>query len=145
MRLPRFTVRRLMITVAVLALLLAVIVPVGRLSHYARVQRQMYDSISALRSRVPPSISPVTWECASGWTITAYANVCFSEEHVTIGEMYRLREDLALELQGPITPDTLVWIWDRLSRTGRHGKQYVAKFKQAFLECFPPGTFPPPA
>src|SRR4051812_38436990 len=96
MKLPhvRISVRRMMILVAVLAVLLAVVIPVGRLSHYASVRRQMYDSISALQYRAPQGGSPSAWECASGWTVTAYTNVCFSEEHVTIGEMYRLREDL---------------------------------------------------
>jgi hypothetical protein len=136
----RFTVRRTMIMVAVVALLLTIIIPVGRLSHYARVQRQMQDWLYTLQYRVPPGISPATWDCAWGWTLTAYGNVCFSEEHVPINELYRLREDFASKLQGPIDAATLVWFWDRLSRTGPHGKRYVTRHKPAFMDCFPPGT-----
>lgn len=134
----RFTVRRLMLAVACLAPILAyVAAPVYRLSRYARVQRQMYDMISALQLPVPQGTNPSHWECASSWTVTAYANVCFSEEHVTVEEMHRLRDDLQAKLQEVPSKDMLVWIWDRLARTGPHGREYVARFKPWFMNCFP--------
>ena len=118
----RITVWRLMVLVAIAAAFLATIGrPIGRRLEYARVQREMDDAIRALEYRVPPGVSPSVWECAWGWTLTAYGNVCFSEEHVRIGEMYRLRDELMPKLSGPVGPQTLVWIWDRLAKTGPHG------------------------
>src|SRR5262245_1232680 len=116
MRLPpaQFTVRWLIVVVACLAFFLAfVVAPMYRLSRYSRVRRQMYDLIYSLQYPVPQGTSPSVWECTWGWTVTAYANICFSEEHVPIEEMYRLREDLLSKLQGSTSPDLLVWIWDR--------------------------------
>jgi hypothetical protein len=89
------TVRRLMVVVAIVAVLLvALIVPVGRRYEYEKLRREMNDSIDALQYRVPQGVGPRVWECAWGWTLTAYGNVCFSEEHVRIEEMYRLRDEL---------------------------------------------------
>jgi hypothetical protein len=105
----------------------------------------MDDAIEALKYRVPPGMSPSVWECAWEWTSTAYGNVCFSEEHVRIEEMYRLRDELIPKLRGPIDPQTLVWIWARLAQTGPHGKRYVGRFKQVFLNCFPPGMVTKPS
>jgi hypothetical protein len=145
MSLPRvrFTVRKAMLAVAILAVLLAYfLVPLGRLTVYHRVQREMDAAIRALEYRVPPGVSPAVWECAWGWTSTAYGNVCFSEEHVSTEELYRLRKDLMPKLQGPVDLQTLVWVWDRLAQTGPHGRRYVGQHKPSFLECLPPGTVP---
>jgi hypothetical protein len=136
----QFSIPTMMIAVAVSGLVLTLIVAVGRRTHYGYVQREMYDALTTLQNRPPPGVSLATWECAWGWTVTAYGNVCFSEEHVTTGELLRFREDLSAELQGPITLDTLVRIWDRLSRTGPHGRRYVSRFKPEFLACLPPGS-----
>jgi hypothetical protein len=139
----KFTLRRTMASVALLAVLFAIcLVPARRFSQlveYARVRREMNDAITGPQYRVPNGISPDVWECAWGWTLTAYGNVCFSEEHVRIEEMHRLREEVLPKLCGPVGPQTLVWIWERLAQTGPHGKRYVARFRQSFLDCFPPG------
>jgi hypothetical protein len=141
----QLTVRRLMVVVAIVAVLLAaLIVPLGRQLEYGKLRREMNDSIDALQYRVPHGVSPRVWECAWGWTLTAYGNVCFSEEHVRIEEMYRLRDELVPKLRGPVGPQTLVWIWERLAQTGPHGKRYVGQHRQSFLDCFPPGMVPVP-
>jgi hypothetical protein len=143
--LVRITVRRSMALVAVIAALLAIIiVPVGRKLEYAKVQREMNDSIQSLRYRAPNGVDPAVWQCAANWTSTAYGNICFSEEHVGIEEMYRLRDEMLAKLSGPADPDLLLWIWERLARTGPHGKRYVGRFRRSFLDCFPAGMVTEP-
>src|SRR4051794_6873902 len=132
----RFTVGKLMAAVAILALGMGFcIVPIGKQAEFARLQRQMDDSIRSLRPSDPTGISPTEWDCALGWTVTAYCNVCFSPGHVGTPEMYRLRDDLARKLDRRIGVDTLAWIWDRLAQTGPHGKQYVERNLPQFEEC----------
>jgi hypothetical protein len=139
----RVTVRRFLLAIAFLADLLSFcIVPLARLSEYGRVRGEMQDSIYGLQYRVPQGVNPATWECAWGWTLNAYGNICFSEEHVHIDEMYRLRAELLPKLRGPGGLQTLAWVWDRLAQTGPHGRRYVELHRPSFLNCFAPGTIP---
>jgi hypothetical protein len=143
MRLPRvrFTVRRLMFVVPCLAAFLAFIAtPVYQEMRYWNIRQELNDRISSLKPAVPPGTNPTVWDCASSWTITAYGNVCFSEEHVSLEEMYCFRDDLDSKLKGPVNSALLVWIWDRLAQTGPHGKRYVARHKGSFMDCFPAPT-----
>jgi hypothetical protein len=136
---PRLTVLRLMVAVAALGIVLGFcVLPLAKRSEYARLQQQMSDRIGSLKPSNPQSVNPSLWDCAAGWTVTAYWNICFSDEHVSREEMYRLRDDLDRKLGGEITPDTLKWIWRRLAQTGPHGKSYVTRFGPRFLECFTP-------
>src|SRR3954453_4144700 len=104
----------MMATVAILALIMGYcVVPLGRHAEFNRLQRQMDHSIRSLKPSSPGGISPAAWDCALGWTVTAYVNVCFSPGHVSTAEMYRLRDDLEGTLEGTIDLGTLAWIWDR--------------------------------
>jgi hypothetical protein len=96
----------------------------------------MDAQIRNLRPTQPNAIDPRVWECAHGWVVTAYCNICFSPEHTATPEMYRLQADLEERLQGEIDLETLKWIWRRLGETGPHGKQYTDRFGPAFRECF---------
>lgn len=133
-----FPLWKSMIAVSLFAVLLAVcIVPMARITEYSRLQREMDASIRYLKPTNSLTLNLSVWDCAHTWTITAYCNVCFSPEHVSTVEMYRLREDLNRKLEGSVDLDTLRWIWDRLAQTGPHGKRYVERFRSQFEECFP--------
>jgi hypothetical protein len=111
---------KLMTVVALLALPMAFcLVPIHRQTEWSRLERQMDTSIRYLRPSDPSTVDPAVWDHALGATITAYGNVCFSTEHVSIPEMYRLRDDLDAKLKGKVDLDTLVWIWERLGGTCR--------------------------
>lgn len=139
----RFTVRRALLLVAGVAVVVAVARPVERIHRYRSIHRGMYRSLDRWVAATPPGVAPPAWEGARIWTQTAYANICFSEQHVAMAELARLRDDLALEFARPATPAALVRVWDRMARTGPHGRQYVARFGPIFRrECFPMGTFP---
>lgn len=136
----QFSLARLLVIVAVAAVLLRIIiVPLGRQMEWVRLARQMDMPIRSLRPTQPNSIPPGVWDCAHGWVVTAYGNICFSPEHTDTAEMYRLRDDLKVKLNGQIDLGTLRWIWARLSETGPHGKRYTDRFGASFRECFPPG------
>jgi hypothetical protein len=107
---------------------------------YARVQRQIDSSIRNLRPSRPEKVNQAVWECSRGWLVTAYCNICFSPEHTTIEEMYRLRTDVRKELESEIELDTLKRIWARLAQTGPHGKKYIARYEASFRNCFSSGN-----
>jgi hypothetical protein len=103
-------------------------------SEYAREQRAGYESVLQLRERRPADVSPDTWEWATNWAITAYANVCFSPEHVSLEELKRFRADLEERLRGPVNLGTVDWIWQRLGQTGPHGLSYQQRFEPQYRE-----------
>jgi hypothetical protein len=128
-----------MLVVVFTALLLNFcIVPLGRQTEWRRLQNRMDSTIRYLRPTQPAAMNPSVWECAHGWVVTAYVNICFSPEHTATGEMYRLRDDLDKKLASGVDLDTLKWIWNRLGKTGPHGKRYIERHSPSFRDCFPP-------
>ena len=136
---PRFSLGRMMLGLAVVAVLLALFVPVGRMRHYHSLRTQTDGMLRTLRYRVPRGIDPWAWESAWILTVNAHGNICYSEREVSIEEMYRLRDDFSAKFRGPIGTETLVWIWCRLARTGPDGQRYVSWHKVALEDCLPPG------
>lgn len=134
----RRTLRRAMLAlVAFVGLLLwFIFIPLRQQLEWARVARQMDATIRYLKPTEPNAVGSGEWDCAHAWVVTAYCNICFSTEHTTTAEMYRLRDDLDRKLTGPVNLETLKWIWDRLGETGHHGKQYTEHYEPSFRDCF---------
>jgi hypothetical protein len=91
---------------------------------YSREQRVTYELVKQLRQRRPAAVAPLRWDAATSWAVTAYVNVCFSPEHVSLEELKRFRADLEQRLRGPVDLETVDWFWHRLGRTGPHGRGY---------------------
>jgi hypothetical protein len=101
---------------------------------YAQEQRAAFDLVRQLAHRKPPEANAKAWEVATRWASTAVGNVCFSEEHVPIAELRRFRADLAARLEGDVDLSTIDWIWQRLAKTGPHGREYQQKFEAAYRD-----------
>ena len=116
---------------------LAIAAPVGlriwRLVSFARQQRIGAELIGSLKERCPEMVPKKTWDDATGWAITAYHNVCFSESHVTIVEMVRFNHDARMKLAGNVDLQSVDWVWKRLAETGPHGQRYVDKFEPKYM------------
>lgn len=116
---------------------LAIAVPVGlrfwRLVSYARQQRIGAELIGALDERCPETVPKKTWDDATGWAITAYHNVCFSETHVTFDELVRFNHDARMKLAGNVDLHSIDWVWKRLAETGPHGQRYFDKFEPEYM------------
>ena len=95
------------------------------------------DMLVSLRSRRPESVSAKQWEYAVGWAVTAFHNVCFSEEHVTYDELVRFNHDVRKELEGEVSLQAIDWVWARLAQTGPHGEQYVKRFEPQYRSSIP--------
>ena len=65
---------------------------------------------------------------------TAYHNVCFSPEHVTLAELKRFTADTQPKVAAKVDIQTLDWIWERLAETGPAGDKYVQKFGPVYRE-----------
>ena len=105
---------------------------------YYREQRAAFELVRQLRDRRPPDVNANTWEYATGWAITASCNVCCSSEGVTLEELKRFRADLEERLRGPVDLATVDWIWERLGRTGPHGRKYQQQFEPQYRESLGP-------
>lgn len=99
---------------------------------YAKEQKMAYKLVAQLQKRRPQNVEAEVWKVATGWTITAYANVCFSKDYVSLDELRRFRVDLEKRLAGDVDLSTTDWIWQRLAETGPHGQQYRAKFEPEY-------------
>ena len=117
---------------SVLLLAAPIAVRLWQLISYGRQQRNGADMLVPLRSRRPEAVSAKTWEHATSWAVTAYHNVCFSEEHVTYDELVRFNHDVRKELEGEVSLQSIDWVWSRLAQTGPHGERYVKRFEPQY-------------
>jgi len=99
---------------------------------YVRHQRATAVLIESLQERCPADVDAKIWDAATGWAITAYHNVCFSEEHVPLAELRKFRQDVEQKLQDDVDLSTVDWIWSRLEQCSPHGRQYVARFEPVY-------------
>ena len=123
-------------------LVTAIVVPAAALVRPPR--REYYREQRAGRASWSSdciSIAPPTWtprRRGSGrltGPVTAYCNVCFSPEHVTLEELQRsFNTDVEERLRSPVDLTTLDWVWDRLGRTGPHGRSYQQRFEPEYRE-----------
>ena len=117
--------------------ILAIAAPVGLgfwpLVSYARQRRIGAELIGSLIERRPVTVPKKTWDDATGWAITAYHNVCFSETHVTLDELVRFNHDARIKLAENIDLHSIDWVWKRLAETGPHGQRYFDKFSPEYM------------
>ncbi len=101
---------------------------------YGRERSAAYEVVTQLVDRRPADVNAAVWEVATSWAITAYANVCFSDEHVPIDEHRRFRVDSEKRFEGDVNLATIDWVWQRLGETGPHGAQYRDRFEPQYRE-----------
>lgn len=100
---------------------------------FRTLYRECERELETLKQSRPSDISPERWSEENFGIGTAFANVCFSTNHVPLDEMERLTVDLRERITGqPIDLTTIDWVWDRLAATGPHGEQYVGKWRTAW-------------
>lgn len=123
---------------AALVLVVACVVPaalwVSRQLQHFRDRQAGRELVVQLQQRRPADVDPETWEWATNWAITAYCNVCFSQEHVSEEEQRRFNADMAERLQGPVSLATVDWVWERLGQKGPHGQRYRERFEPQYRE-----------
>ena len=73
----------------------------------------------------PEGMDDRDWQRSFNATLSIFANVCFSPEHVSLKEMRRLNFDLRHKLQEPTSLEALEWVLNRLGETGSHGRKYI--------------------
>lgn len=124
----QFRLRTLLVCVAILATAFACLAFVGKITEYPRHQSRGARLLETLDTRCPATVSPQTWDDATGWAITAYHNICFNANHTTLKELDSFVADTEERLNGPVDLATIDWIWARLAATGPHGEAYASRF-----------------
>jgi hypothetical protein len=71
---------------------------------------------------------------------TAHFNAFHLWHPPTINKAYRMREELAPKLCGPVDMLTREWTWKRIARTGVDGERITESLGPEFQECVAPGT-----
>ena len=137
MPLSRNTNRILIVSVLAVAIVCITMVAthVWPLHLYAREKNAIRVALDELRQdRRPNTVDANVWEVATGWSITAYENICFSEDCVSITELKRFRTDVEDRFAGDVDLSTVDWLWQRLGETGQHGQEYRRNFEQIYHE-----------
>ncbi len=95
--------------------------PIRRHLEFCRTTRADLETLVHKR---PPELTRKQWENVVAWTFNAHANCITSERDIPRADMDRFSKQLKQRLAGPVTLDTIDWIWDEIVRITRHGKQY---------------------
>ena len=127
-----FRLRTLFAFVAVAAVVSALGAGFIRITEYPRWQRRGASIVESLRSRRPANVPAKTWDDATSWAVTAYHNICFSAEHVSLESLKDFIDDAEDELAGPIDLDSVDWVWSRLSECSPLGEQYRDRFEPQY-------------
>lgn len=96
-----------------------------------RESENILNLIRSLESRRPAEMTPGKWECAVGWTCTLHAN-SLDAWQADATSMRQFREQLAGKLKGPVSMQTITWIWDSYAKLCRGGANYQ-RFRPVML------------
>ncbi|MEM7479399.1 MAG: hypothetical protein AAF483_30820 [Planctomycetota bacterium] len=125
----KFRIRTALIAMAVIAVLVFACV---RITEYPRWRQRGANAIATLQERRPSNVPAKTWEIATNWALTAYANTCFSGGHVPLSELKAFVSEAEEELSGPVDLDSIDWVWGRLAETSPRSEEYVQRFQPEY-------------
>jgi hypothetical protein len=104
-----------------------------------RAFRAEHDALAAILTRwqqsPPARVDPRVWREVVVVVHNAMGNVCFTYQHVPVAEMRRLRREVEAQARGPVTLDTLEWLWNRLGQTSPHGAEYIQRMRPLWDEA----------
>ncbi len=127
--------RRILLTCLIFGiplLLLPELIRFWKAQSYLIQQKSTRQLLNTIERSRPPDVDQKTWDAATGWMMTAYCNVCFSEEHVPLTEFRVLHRDLKVRMEQGIDLRTIDWFWARMKRASPHGQRYITKYEPAF-------------
>lgn len=98
-----------------------------------RVHAEFYSDVrgqlQSLAKKRPPNVTPKQWENIVGWTLNAHAN-CFAHWHqLSQQDMKQFEVELRQHLAGPVTLETIDWIWDEIVRLSPLGQSYSDNYR----------------
>lgn len=88
-----------------------------------RESDQILSLIRSLESRHPADATPGKWKCAVGWTCTLHAN-SLDAYQADVTSIRQFREELATKLEGPVSMETIDWIWNSYAGLCPGGANY---------------------
>lgn len=148
----RFTVRRMMAGIGLLAVALSVAIPFGRHSRTSNLARRFDVMVLGLRASCPRTVSQDVWDASVVWTQIIGPTNLYAVEEIPFERRQRLVEALGQRLKKPIGPDLIPWIWDDYAAMtrGTSYERYVRGYRGAAtvpllldaLASRPPGVAP---
>lgn len=133
MRWPRvrFTVRRLLVAVAVIIVLIGLsslsFVLISRHQHLSWY-RNVEDHILRLADRRPEGVSPSRWAYCLHWTWNLHTNYG-GYEYWDRSERTRFLGEFDRRLKGKVDLGTIDWIWDEYVEHTSGGRSYSQRYR----------------
>lgn len=86
--------------------------------------------LKSLIEKQPDDVSPAEWEFMVGWTLNLHAN-CGTVHQFMVNRDDRdpFLAEFKNRLQGPVSLDTIDWIWDEYARITKGGQSYSDKYR----------------
>jgi hypothetical protein len=101
---------------------------------YYRERKACEETLNQLLSKRPQNVNAQAWEVATGWAMTAYANVFFEPDLAPLVKLTAFHANIERLGQERISLDTIDWIWQQLAESGPHGRGYQQRWEPRYRE-----------
>jgi hypothetical protein len=133
----QFTLRTLLIAVAVFSLLLGLTVPIVKMNvalrEYFSFVQQTRSKIESLSLSRPPNIPPGQWQEAVDSTSNVIGQIYFYPDHGGLESLKRLCKELDEKISGQVDLTTLQWVWNECEKAEGRGQVYAVRFRDVRL------------
>jgi hypothetical protein len=110
---------------------LRIVEPIRRHNEFCEKVRADFKSLAKKR---PPNVSRKQWENVVAWTLNAHANCLTFHRNIPPDEMVRFEAELKQRLAGPVSLETIDWIWDEIVRLTPGGQRYSDDWRPTLPE-----------
>ena len=126
-----------LVILAAIAIAVVYLLPTTIWPHHVffREKEQILAILEGMEETPPAGTDADRWRRVWGIVYNGFGNVCFTREHVSIDEMRRLHAEVQRKSTETPSLDWPHWLWERLARTGPHGKEYIEQMTPLFEEA----------
>lgn len=121
----------ILLLVGGLACWLRFVEPIRRHGEFCRHVRHDLESLATKR---PSGVTQKQWEHVVAWTLNAHGNCLTFHTEIPQNEMDRFKTELKQRLAGPVSLQTVDWIWDEIVRLTPNGQQYSTNWRPTLPE-----------
>lgn len=136
----RFSMRAMLLAVAVFALLMGLWMQIARAYEHRALVSEVQARIMSLAANPPSDVPAGQWHRAVAWTSNLIAQAYFARDENDPGSLRRLCRALDQKTSAPADLATLQWIWEEVEKAPRYGAMYAIRFRDVRLMTKEPIT-----
>lgn len=129
----RFSMRAMLLAVAVFALLMGLWMQISRAYEHRALVSEAQARIMSLAASPPSDVPAGQWQRAVAWTSNLIAQAYFARDENDPGSLRRLCRLLDEKANAPADLATLQWIWEEVEKAPRYGAMYAIRFRDVRL------------